>query len=256
MAKTLQEFLNHYHTQSLLKKPFALVTKEKLAVVNQYDRIFDVNSEVDVIMLDVYHQSTLSKNTIKEAIDVARNKVFDIWPNLDNNQKNHLLQVELKEVFASLPQFVVNDTPIVVAFFDDLLNALLVKRTAVFELPQFFRLYKNYKESVINPKEYGHQPFEVGFSTCTLVYQQDASMVLFHPTAKIMFEIKEFYIIKRFPLLLTSSPLLESLKQLAVAMVENNNDVAKEWLLSHDVLSKAAFKASKRKGFIKIVKMI
>jgi hypothetical protein len=256
MAKSLQEFLAHYHKQSLLKKPFTQKNKEKLARVNQYEPIFNVNSEMDAIMLDVYYQSTINKDTIQEAIEATRNNVFDIWSNLDNNQKNHLLQVELAPVFASLPSFWVDETPIVVAFFDDLINALLVKRTAVFELPQFFKLYKSYKDRIINPKHYGHLPFSSGFSECQLLLKQDTTMVLYHPKAHVLFEINDFNIIKRFPLFISCSLNQESLVELALGMVDNNIETCKGWLLTHDVLSKAANKASKKKSFTKIQKVI
>lgn len=256
VARTLQEFLAHYHKQSLLKKKFAQSNKEKLARVNQYEPIFNVDSEMDAIMLDVYYQSTISKDTIQDAIEATRNNVFDIWSNLDNNQKNHLLQVELAPVFASLPSFIIEDTPIVVAFFDDLLNALLVKRTAVFELPQFFQLYKTYKDRIINPKLYGHQPFDAHFSECQLVLFQDSTMILYHPTARILYEINNFYIVKRFPLFIESTLDGDALLELAHAMLDNNLEQCKNWLQSHDVLSKAAIKASKKKSFTKIQKVI
>lgn len=256
MAKTLQEFLTAYHKQSLFKKPWIDTAHKKLAVINQYERIFEVKTEMDSIMLDVYYQSTLSKNTIQTAIEAARNAVFDIWPNLDNNQKNHLLQVELSEVFASLPQFVVNDTVIVVAFFDELLNALLVKRTAVFDLPQFFKLYKAYKESTISPTTYHSLPFETGFSECTPLLIKEKTMVLFHPSLRIVFEIHDFVIIKRFPFALESEISLDSLKQLAKYMVDNDIDAIKQWIQHENVLSKSAKKASQRKGFLKIVNLV
>lgn len=256
MAKTLQDFLTKYHKQSLLKKTFALQNKEKLALVNAYETIFWVDSEMDAIMLDVYVQSTKSKNMIQDAIEATRNKVFDIWPNLDNNQKNHLLQVELEGLFSTLPSFIVNETPIVVAFFDDLLNALLVKRTAVFELPQFFKLYKSYKDRVISPRVYKHQPFLAGFSECQVLLENETTMVLYHPRAKIVFEIKDFVIRKRFPLAIATVIAHELLVELAQAMVDNNVEACKMWVIAHDVLSKKAKKASKRKAFLKIQEVI
>src|SRR5690554_5141148 len=198
MAKSIQQFLSKYHKQSLLKDPFNKSLKNKLNIVNQHESIFSVNDEMDAILLDVYTVSTQNKEALQKAFEEARNKVFDIWPNLNNTQKNHLLHVECQSIYESLPSFFSGDTKIYVAFFDELFNALFDKRPVVFELEQFFKLYKEYKEAVIDVRKYKHFPFLAKFSECDLIYNKDELMMLYHQKAKILFVVNDFKISKRF----------------------------------------------------------
>ncbi len=244
-----------HHNQSLLKGFFKESNKRKLEVVNQFETIMTIENEEDALLLDVYHQSTINKNMIHHAYEKVRNDVFDIWQNLDNVQKNHLLSIELHKVFSQLPHFSSSDTMIYVAFFDELLNALIDKRTAIFELPQFFKLYKSYKDRVINPMKYGHLPFASGFSDCIMVYHNHSSLMLYHPIAKVFYVLSDSKIVLRLPFQSKAVLDIEVLKELARLIEENDVTAIKSWLVHHDVLSKKAKKATNRRSFNSIYKL-
>lgn len=252
MVKTIQQFLCKYHKQSLIKEDFNKQAKQKLSIVNQHEPIFAINNEMDVILLDVYYTSTQNKEALQKAFEDARNNVFDIWPNLNNTQKNHLLHVECQTTYDSLPSFVVNDTRIYVAFFDELFNSLFDKRPVVFELEQFFKLYKSYKESIIDIRVYKHFPFLAKFSDCHLIYQKDEKMMLYHPNAKVLFEVTDFNITKRFAFDMQSTVALEAIENFAQFVIDDNIQMMKQWLIEESILNKRALKATKRKSFDKI----
>lgn len=252
MVKTIQQFLSKYHKQSLIKDNFSKEAKHKLSVVNQHEPIFSINNEMDAILLDVYYTSTQNKEALQKAFEDARNNVFDIWPNLNNTQKNHLLHVECQSVYESLPSFVNHDTRIYVAFFDELFNSLFDKRPVVFELEQFFKLYKTYKDSVIDIKDYNHFPFMANFSECYLISQKDEKMMLYHPKAKVLFEITNFSITKRFALDIQANVSIESIEKFAQFAIDDNIQMMKQWLIDETCLNKRALKATKRKSFDKI----
>ncbi len=252
MVKTIQQFLNKYHKQSLIKDNFSKEAKHKLSIVNQHELIFSVNNEMDAILLDVFYTSTVNKEALQKAFEDARNNVFDIWSNLNNTQKNHLLHVECQSVYESLPNFVVNDTRIYVAFFDELFNSLFDKRPVVFELEQFFKLYKTYKESVIDIRNYKYLPFMAKFSECHLINQKDEKMMLYHPKAKLLFEVTNFNITKRFALDIQENITIESIESFAQFAIDDNIQMMKQWLIDESCLNKRALKATKRKSFDKI----
>ncbi len=254
MSKTIQEFLEKFHKQSLVKGVFAKDNKRKLDVINTHEKIFSCDHELHALMLDVYYQSTINKNMIQQAYEKTRNNVFDIWQNLNNNQKNHLLNVELSPLFDQLPHFTFNETTVYVAFFDELFNALIDKRTAIFELPQFFKLYKSYKGSVIAPEHYEHHPFLNGFSECLVPYYDHEVIMLYHPKVHVFYVLKNFQMITRLPFSMQTTYLLDDLKTLANHI--NNKDIPliKAWLIENQALSLRASKATSKKSFKKIEK--
>ena len=251
MIKSIQQFLRKYHKQSLLKDEFAKINKRKLEVVNKHESIFEVKNEMDAILLDVYYTSTQNKEALQKAFEKARNQVFDIWPNLTNTQKNHLLHVECAAVYESLPHFYRNDSKIYVAFFDELYNALFDKRPVVFELDQFFKLYKSYAANMIDVSYYTHYPFLAKFSECHLVHVKDQMMMLYHKKANILFEVDNFKVVKRFPLF-NSAVDDRAIETFAQHIINNDVEEMKKWLLTNDVLHKKAMKATSKKAFINI----
>lgn len=254
MAKTIQAFLEKYHKQSLLKGVFAKENQRKLRVVNEHEQIYRCDHEIHALMLDVYYQSTINKNTIQQAYETTRNNVFDIWQNLDNVQKNHLLSVELSALFEQLPHFAFNDTMVYVAFFDELLNSLIDKRTAIFELPQYFKLYKQYKDRVIAPEHYGYLPFLNGFSDCVVAYSDQTVLMMYHSKAHVFYVLKDFQIITRLPFNNQMELSLDDLKALADHIRHDEVTMIKQWLIDHHVLSLKAKKAASKKSFDKIEK--
>jgi hypothetical protein len=254
MAKTIQAFLEKYHKQSLLKGNLAKDNQRKLDVVNAHEKIYSCDHEMHALMLDIYYQSTVNKNTIQQAYEKTRNNVFDIWQNLDNLQKNHLLSVELTPVFDQLPHFTFNETTVYVAFFDELLNSLIDKRTAIFELPQYFKLYKQYKDRVIAPEYYQHLPFLNGFSECAVAYSDQHTLMLYHFKAHVFYVLQDFKIITRLPFDGQITPHIDDLQTLANHIKHDDVTMIKQWLIDNHALSLRAKKATNKKSFKKIEK--
>jgi hypothetical protein len=254
MAKTIQAFLEKYHKQSLIKGIHAKENQRKLDTVNAHEKIYTCDHEIHALMLDIYYQSTINKNTIQQAYEKTRNNVFDIWQNLDNVQKNHLLSVELSEVFDQLPHFTYNDITVYVPFFDELLNSLIDKRTAIFELPQYFKLYKMYKDRVIAPEYYTHLPFLHGFSECIVAHSDQKTLMLYHPKAHVFYVLKDFKIITRLPLANQTTPSFMELQTLAIHIKNDDVTMIKQWLIDNSALSLRASKAATKKSFNKIEK--
>lgn len=255
MAKTISHFLNKYHKQNLFKKPFLKSVQAKETLVNQYGKVYEVTSERDALLLDVYYVSTLSKEAIQNAIDDTRNQVFDMWDHLTNLQKNHLIQVENEALYASLPHFYFNNQKIYISFFNELLNSLIDNRPDVFELDQFFKLYRDYQHELIDIRIYGHHPFKHGFSECELIGYDDQKLYLYHPILKVLYELVKYELQRRFPFSLESNVEIDALKDFVSYVQANQVDAIKEWLISHDVLSPKAKKASMKKSFNKIVEV-
>ncbi|NLA78523.1 MAG: hypothetical protein GX845_03110 [Erysipelothrix sp.] len=252
MARTIQKFLHKYHKQSLIKKPFLRDAQSKENFVNQHGLVFKVQDEMDAILLDVYHVSTQNKEALQQAIETTRNNVFDMWEHLTNLQKNHLLQVENQALYDALPHFYYNDQKIYIAFFNELLNSLIDKRPDVFELEQFFKLYKNYLDEIIPVSDYGHLPFASDFSVCELLRVDQDVMFLYHPTVNVVYEIENFNIKRRFPFALKQAPSLAALQDFASLVTYDKLDAIKAWLTSQNVLSLKAQKATLKKAFKKI----
>lgn len=253
MNKTLSAFLAKYHKQELIQNPTSKKqNKEMLTVVNQYFPMVTIKDENDVLYLPIYYQSMLNKKTLQQAYEAIRNKNFDIWQTIPFTQQNQLLQMDIAPIKDQLPKFEYENTTITVAFLEPLFNSLLDKQTPIFELPQFFKLYKDFKDQVIHPKFYGSAPFKANLALVQFIFEVDQWCCLYHPSARILYVLEDFKIRLRMPLDQSKEYTQEALKLLSIAILEDNVEQVKQQLLTMDALNKRATNKAKSKAFSKI----
>jgi len=112
-------------------------------------------------MIDIALKNKEEFQKVSEAI---RFDFFDIWQDMEYAKRNEFLLLNMNSFYEKACVMNFENEHILVPFFDPLLNALMMKRPAVFDLPQYFKLYKDFKGSCVDPiKTYGlhllHSPF-------------------------------------------------------------------------------------------------
>lgn len=117
----------------------------------------------DYFNLMICYQGVLNKSKIEEAYEEISREMFEIWNDLDYKKRNEFAVNALASMKEEMLSFNTKESRIFIPFFDELMNTLYDKETAILQLPQFFKLYKDFKERMIDVFTYRHLPFEAGF---------------------------------------------------------------------------------------------
>lgn len=202
---------------------------------------FDI---ANALMMDVALEN---KEQFQKASEAIRHDFYDLWQGMEYAKRNQFLLQYLEPYYSNVKVFSFGDESIVVPFFDVLLNALIMKRPAVFDLPQYFKLYKEYKENVINPLTmYGLDLLQSDYYSYKLVASNTTHHVLYDYKQGVLIHCEGMTLIKEYPLArivndddLISSIAQDILQQDLVAFTQKGCD----YNLFHPKLTKKCQKA-------------
>jgi hypothetical protein len=191
MAKDvyIDRWLTKFHSQQLLK------TKEAKAEIQwmkdtfkKEGLLFTCQNAHDFFRMQIIKTALNNKQRLEKAYDEVRNKLIEIWPTIDYQQRNHLMNLELFSLKESLCKFESETgVTIMIPFFNELLNSLYHKEMVVFELPQFYKLYKHYAKECVDPAIYEVEPYRAGFSHSHFVCHQQNRFVLYVEAVKTLY---------------------------------------------------------------------
>ncbi|MBS3991956.1 MAG: hypothetical protein KGZ51_07775 [Erysipelothrix sp.] len=175
---------------------------------------FDI---ANALMMDIALEN---KEGFQRASEAIRHDFYDLWQDMEYAKRNQFLIQYLESYYSNVKVFNFEDESIVVPFFDVLLNALIMKRPAVFDLPQYFKLYKDYKENVVNPLSlYGLSLLQSDFYSYKLVASNDNNHVLYDYKQGVLIHCEGMTLLKEYPL----------------AKIVNDNDLI--FSLAYDILN-------------------
>jgi hypothetical protein len=191
----LDRWLRKFHPQQLLKtKAVKRDIQWMKDTFKSEGLLFSCQNSHEYFKMQIIKTSLQNKQKLEKSYDGVRNKLIEIWPTIDYQQRNHLMNLELFSLKESLPKFESQTgVSIMIPFFNELLNSLYHKEMVVFELPQFYKLYKQYAKECVDPVIYGIEPYRANFSGYPLVCFDDNRFVLYVEAVKTLYlcNIKE-----------------------------------------------------------------
>lgn len=222
MINNLQKQLNKWHRFTPYKHHQRLIKGwrkswlHKNVIKNNKPNILEI---AHAQMLDC---ALKQKDDFQKASEAIRFDFFDLWQDMEYSQRNAFLLQYLEPTLSQFVFFEFEDEQIVIPFFDTLLNALIMKRPAVFDLPQYFKLYKEYKENVIDPyNTYGLALLNSDFYPFVHCASHDDTHVFYDKQHHALFLIKNGVFQEAFSLF---GPCEDefTLQALAQALLHNN----------------------------------
>lgn len=236
--------LNKYHKQGFPKE-----LKNNLIRLNKtYNLKYD-NSLKSLFHLMVFKEGLKNKEMFEKTFERFRNNHLDMWENLEFNERNMLVKHDLDPVRARMSHFNFEDSIIYIPFFDVLMNNLYHRETAVLELPQFFKLYENFNDSIIDMAFYGNLPFIHNMSDLEFIKADGQRLVLYFNQNRTLY-LLEGDKVEVFPFLETSSLTQEMTSKLSQFILDNQMDelldYADFYKLLHPKLSKKMKKRNKK----------
>lgn len=243
----IDRWLLKFHKQQLLKTKKA---KSEIQMMKEAFKkeglIFNCQNTREFFKMQIMKTALSNKQLLEKAYDEVRNKLIEIWPTIDYQQRNHLMNLELFSLKESLCKFESQtNVTIMIPFFNELLNSLYHKEMVVFELPQFYKLYKQFSKEIIDPVIYGIEPYRAGFSQAAFICDDKNRFVLYIESVKTLYlcSLKECV---EYPLYEKSEVNSDILQMLGRCLIENDADLFLKICLDHDLISAKAAKAYKR----------
>jgi hypothetical protein len=243
----IDRWLRKYHRQQMLKTKEAKMEIQWMKdTFKKEGLLFSCQNSHEFFKMQVIKTSLHNKQALEKAYDQSRNKLIEIWPTIDYQQRNHLMNIELFSIEETLVKFESQTGVwIMIPFFNELLNSLYHKEMVVFELPQFYKLYKQYAKECVDPIIYGIEPYRAGFSKAAFICSDKNRFVLYVDSLKTLYlcNLKETI---EYPLYEKSVVSFEVLNLLGKSLIENDVTAFMDVCVSNSLLAIKAGKSYKK----------
>lgn len=199
--KKIEKILNSSNKKKLLKYKG---TKQFIKKANADFAIFGLNYKVktmqDYFRIEALYRSLEQKRAIEQGYEENRQQMFDIWDVIDYKERNKFAEQYLSKLRGDLKSFEENGKIIIITFFNEIINALYDHEPAVFELPQFYKLFDKFKDSMVDDTQYGVKSYRSGFLYEETVCLDDDYCAVYHSELKKIYIIFNDLTIKVLPL--------------------------------------------------------
>ena len=102
----MDRWLQKFHKQQLLKtKDVRSDIQWMKDTFKKEGLLFSCQNSLDYFRMQIINTSLSNKQKLEKAYDQSRNKMIEIWPTIDYQQRNHLMNIELFSLKESLMKF-------------------------------------------------------------------------------------------------------------------------------------------------------
>lgn len=202
---------------------------------NRYKIERKLKTELDFFIGLIELESLKNKESFEKCFEDARTELFDYWDNLSYQERNRLVLLQTNVLKNDSHFFKFNNKPIWIAFFDELLNSLYNNEIAILELPQYFKLYRQFSDRMISVKEYGLCPFINEFIPIVNLLNNDNSIVFYYHLTKSLYYLNNDFKLIRYPLskeLCQVQPLKDDLKVIANSILTQEESIIIDSLIN------------------------
>ncbi len=189
----------------------------------EYHLPFDVKDDFSYFRSRILYRSIQNKEAFEQSFDKTRNQLIELWDSLNYQERNRLANLDINQIKESLPYLASSEGRIWIPFFDDLLNSLYDHQIAIFELPQYFRLYRQFADKTIKLESRGIALWTSGFVEWLNVAQDDATLVFYYEPMHCLYRLNDRFELTAFPLYKTpeTKANLENLRELGETLLKN-----------------------------------
>ncbi|QIK70182.1 hypothetical protein G7062_07720 [Erysipelothrix sp. HDW6C] len=181
------KILKKYHKQQLSRE--VMNTYRDLNKI--YDLKYNLKDDFDCLKMSVFANGLKTKDTFEKEFERIRNANIDMWDNLVFQERNFIIKCDFAPTKAKLHKFVDDDQNIYIPFFGKLLNSLYDRETAILELPQYFKLYQEFKDKLIPIDIYGLKPFIANMASARYTVGDEHALVLYDNQLATFYRIRD-----------------------------------------------------------------
>ena len=206
------KLLQKYHKQTLSKE-----TLKELEAINKTYNLKYPNNLRYAFKLMIVKNAIAQKKEIEEAFEMFRNSHLDMWDNLQFNERNQHFQIDFKVKKSKMNSFTYKNETIYIPVFDILMNNLYDRETPVLELPQFYKLYQDFKSQMIDIDTYGLLPYQAHMCDYPCTAHNGNTVILYDHILKIFYRINDQAV--SFPLDIKSHLEIKDVEVLSEALI-------------------------------------
>jgi len=173
------------------------------AMKTKYEEVhlpFEVKDDFSYFRSRIIYRAIQNKEAFEQSFDKTRNQLFEMWDTLNFQERNRLMNMELNQIKPGLPFMQGKEGKIWIPFFDDLLNSLYDHQIAIFELPQYFKLYKQFADKTIKIESRGIELWSAGFVEWINIAQDEKNLVFYYEPMHCLFRLTDTFELTAFPL--------------------------------------------------------
>ena len=151
-----------------------------------------IKAELDFFNAAILTESFKNKTLFETTYERERKELHDLWPALSYLERNKLINLKITELKKRCRSFKsANGTTIWIAFFDELLNTLYDKEMNIFDLDQYFNLYKDYAKRMIKTETYGIHPYADSFIDIKVLEVSVDQVIFYYDVLKSVYLVKD-----------------------------------------------------------------
>jgi hypothetical protein len=173
------------------------------AILSQFRSLnisIKIENERDYFDALVLFQALLNKQALEQCFENTRRELFEIWDHISYQERSTLLYHRVVDLLNELPSIKYQDQVIFIPFFDALLNALYRNELAILELPQYFKLYRQFEARMESVHAYGLNIYDESFiAVKNLITKPNLRIFYYHPL-KSLYRIDDQFDLLRLPL--------------------------------------------------------
>ena len=243
--------------EKMLRKDNRLTTlnnKKDKKTVKQIVRSFS-GYRIPIVIKDdlsffdalIMAESLKNKLALENEYDKSRTGLYDVWDILSYQERNGFINKDLDLIKKEMHGFTDDENHTIwITFFDELLNSLYNKEMVIFELQQYYRLYRDFSQRLTKTHHYGLLPYRNSFLDITLLAQNETTVVFYYQNTRCLYRLNSDFSLRKIPLskvLCSLHPINDQLILLANPLLECDGALLIDQLNISELIS---VKAKKR----------
>jgi len=192
---------------------FAKTMKTKF---DEYRLPFQVGDDFAYFRSRIFYRGILTKERFEQRFEDTRNQLIEMWETMTYQERNLLLQLDLDPLKSEQPFLDTPNGKIWIPFFDDLLNSLYDHQIAIFELPQYFKLYRQFADKVLPLEERGLALWSAGFVDWIDLCADDQRCVFYYQPTHSLYTLDDTFQLTAYPL--SKKPIVEESYERLIGM--------------------------------------
>ncbi len=191
--KKILNILNKETVKPFKHKPTKILIRFYLKTAKESQNLTpSITTELGFFNAAILHESLRNKVLFESTYERERKELHDLWPTLSYQERNKLINLKIAEIKVRCRFFKSKlGSTIWIAFFDELLNSLYDREMNIFDLEQYFNLYKNFKNRMIPTETYGIAPFVYEFIDVKAIESDEHRVVFYYDPWKAVYSLNE-----------------------------------------------------------------
>ena len=220
MEKVLK--ILHKKLDKKRKDPYFKNESKKMENLFHFDKLTYIDkNEFDFYKNQIKYHGIINKQVIEKAYKEARIKMADYYDVLNYEQKNRLMDYEIKLKLKELKSFTFENQNIYIPFFDLKMNGIYENEMVLFDLKKYADLMLYY-ESYMQENLYGYKIYDSCFSSLQYICENEKEAAVYCPKKERLYFLNCFNM-EDF----ISVPKIEKEKMEVLSMDYFNKDIDK-----------------------------